>query len=252
MSKYKISIVSYSNTIPMVYGIENSSQLLKSIELFKDVPSECARKLCDGEVDLALMPVAMIPQIQNHQIITDFCIGAVSTVLSVELLSDCPIADIKRIFIDPDSRSSNMLTRLLCEKYWHINPEFCKRVSHTQFELKSGEAAVFIGDYAITATANYKFDLADEWIAYTSMPFVFACWVSNRALEKSFIDDLNQALMMGIQQVDLAIEATHKTFTFDIKSYLTKNINYHLDDVKRRALDLFLDYASTHNSLLNI
>jgi hypothetical protein len=53
LKKIKISAVSYLNTLPFIYGMEQNLELLEQIELSKDIPSECARKLIEGEVDLA-------------------------------------------------------------------------------------------------------------------------------------------------------------------------------------------------------
>ena len=53
----KISAVSYLNTKPFLYGIFKSG-LEQEVDLQLDIPSECARKLTSGEVDMALLPVA--------------------------------------------------------------------------------------------------------------------------------------------------------------------------------------------------
>ena len=69
MVKYKISTVSYLNTIPFIYGLKNSP-IFGQIELSLDFPALCADKLIRGEVDIALVPVAVIPQLENAYIIS--------------------------------------------------------------------------------------------------------------------------------------------------------------------------------------
>ena len=56
-----ISVVSYINSIPFVYGLEKLNQ--QGIIISKDIPSECATKLIDGRVDIGLIPVAMISKV---------------------------------------------------------------------------------------------------------------------------------------------------------------------------------------------
>ncbi|MCB0410405.1 MAG: hypothetical protein KDD29_09315, partial [Flavobacteriales bacterium] len=73
--KIKVSLVSYLNAIPFLYGIKNS-KIQEEIELHLDIPSDCAKKLIYNEVDLGLVPVAIIPQLKEHYIISDYCIGA--------------------------------------------------------------------------------------------------------------------------------------------------------------------------------
>ena len=65
-----ISAVRYLNTLPFIYGIENST-LYKEIELSLDFPAVCANKLLQGDVDLALVPTACIEDIKTHKIISD-------------------------------------------------------------------------------------------------------------------------------------------------------------------------------------
>ena len=55
----KISAVSYLNTKPFLHGLRKSAD--NDLEISVDIPSECARKVIEGEVDLGLIPVAVIP-----------------------------------------------------------------------------------------------------------------------------------------------------------------------------------------------
>ena len=71
MKKIKISAVSYLNTKPFVYGLVNSA-LIDQIDLSLDMPSLCASKLKDDSVDIGLVPVAVIPEINGANIITDY------------------------------------------------------------------------------------------------------------------------------------------------------------------------------------
>ena len=73
---------------------------LEKVELSRDIPSECARKLIAGEVDLGLVPVAVIPEVNNAQIISDYCIGAEGKVHSVLLLSETPLEEIEKVYLD--------------------------------------------------------------------------------------------------------------------------------------------------------
>ena len=51
MNKIKISAVSYTNTKPFIYGIERS-EVKEQIDLSLDIPSDCAAKLIDNQVDI--------------------------------------------------------------------------------------------------------------------------------------------------------------------------------------------------------
>src|SRR4051812_36736309 len=123
MDKIKISIVSYLNSKPFVYGIEHSD-LLNEIDLQQDIPSVCAQKLIDGKVDIGLIPVAVLPLLKEKYIISDYCIGAVGKVASVMLYSDVPLDRISSVLLDYQSRTSVTLVKVLAKNFWKISPEW--------------------------------------------------------------------------------------------------------------------------------
>src|SRR4051812_30744932 len=96
---------------------------MKLIELSMDYPAKIAQQLIDGEVDVALVPVAIIPKLKEYHIISDYCIGAEGPVASVCLFSEVPLHDIKRIFLDYQSRSSVALLKLLIREHWKLDVE---------------------------------------------------------------------------------------------------------------------------------
>ena len=58
----------------------------EEIVLTTDYPSRIAQKLLDDEIDIGLVPVAIIPRMKEAHIATDFCIGSNGPVASVCLL----------------------------------------------------------------------------------------------------------------------------------------------------------------------
>ena len=75
LNKVKISIVNYTNTLPFKWALKRS-ELFQRIDLQEDIPSICAQKLKYKQVDLALVPVALLRELPGYCIETDFCIVA--------------------------------------------------------------------------------------------------------------------------------------------------------------------------------
>ena len=123
MRKIKVTAVSYLNTKPLLYGIFKSD-IQEQIELKLDIPSECARKLRDGEVDMGLVPVAVIPELGDPRVISDYCIGTVGPVKTVAIYADKPIDQLTGIYLDHHSRTSVELAKLLLREYWKVQPEY--------------------------------------------------------------------------------------------------------------------------------
>ena len=76
------------------------------------------------------------------------------------------------------------------------------------------------------------------------MPFVFACWVSNKELDKAFIKLFEDALKFGLTNKETAIDSLAGNQNEDLVRYVDSVIRYNLDEKKREAMKLFLDWMS--------
>lgn len=243
--KIKISVVSYLNTLPFIYGIENDSVLMKQIELQKDIPSACADKLIHNEVDIGLIPVAEISKLKNPHIISNYCLGAVGKVDTVSLFSHVPIENVRTILLDYQSRTSVKLTKLLAKEYFKINPEFVNAEAGYEDNVDNQSAALIIGDrvFKYQNKFEYVYDLSEIWMKFTSYPFVFAAWVSNKKTDDAFIKDFNNALKFGLTNIYNVIEKykiENQKSKIDIEKYLTRSISFTLDSEKRKGMQFFL------------
>ena len=252
--KIKVSAVSYLNTLPFIFGI-NNSEVVNDIKLSLDIPSDCGMKLLSGEVDLGLVPVAILPQLKEYHIISDYCIGAEGKVDSVALYSDVPLDEIDSVYLDYQSKTSVNLVKVLADKYWKIAPKWVDSTVGFEDEISGNTAGVIIGDrtFNLSKTYQYKYDLAEEWFRFTGLPFVFACWVSNKKLSASFITKFNAALRIGVTNIDEVILGYNENDISNdmLKRYLTKNISYFLDDNKQKAIKEFLSHIGTEEVLIS-
>jgi chorismate dehydratase len=239
----KISAVSYLNTIPFIHGLKQS-ELIKTIDLQLDYPSICADKLINGTVDLALVPVAVIPKLKEAYIISDYCIGANGAVDTVCLYSDVPIEEIENIALDYQSRTSVALLKILLKEYWQLNPELKKANVGFEENIKGNHAALVIGDraFALNTKHPYIYDLSAIWKKMTGLPFVFAAWVANTKLTKDFIVSFNKALEKGLSNIDkaLALDGDSYPNCENPEDYLNNKISYNLDIEKQKGMELFL------------
>jgi chorismate dehydratase len=246
MGKIKISAVKYANTYPFIYGLTESGFENKII-LETDHPADCATKLISGKVDIGLVPVAALPLVKEYQILSDYCIGAKGNVRTVLLLSNCAFEDIRNIYLDYRSRSSINLTKVLAKNFW--NREFNWINTSKSFDFRNiglNEAIVLIGDqcFEYENSFRYKIDLAMEWRKFSGLPFVFACWTANKIMEVEFVEEFNNALRLGVENIDAVVEKFGETGTITgivLKNYLTENIDFNLDDEKKQGLKLFLE-----------
>lgn len=242
-TKIKVAAVSYLNTKPLLYGFQHSP-ILDKIELTVDYPSKIGQQLIDDEVDVGLIPVALIPKLPEYHIISDYCIGAEGPVASVCMFSDVPVEEITSVYLDYQSRSSVALVRYLLKHYWKISPALLRAEPGYENNIKETVAGVVIGDRALQQRPRNKFiyDLAEAWIAHTGLPMVFAAWISNKPLPRDLVVQFNEATGKGTQGQGLqkVIAETRCDF-FDLDAYFTKHISYGLSAAKRKGLKKFLE-----------
>ena len=243
MKKIRISAVSYTNTKPFLYGLQHAD-IIDKIALSLDMPSDCAQKLIDDKVDIGLIPVAATLSLPQWEIVSAYCIGAVGAVNSVFIFSNCEVHDIKRIQLDPQSRSSNNLARVLLKNFWKVQPELIKDAVDYSLSTDPQTAFVQIGDRTFGKKNNYKYvyDLAEEWQKFTGLPFVFAAWIANKPIPADFITEFDKALKYGLAHRQELLKELPQHPNFDLEDYLMHKLDFELTEDKKKALYLFLDY----------
>jgi chorismate dehydratase len=238
----RLSAVSYLNTKPFLHGLELAK--MPDAQISVDTPSECARKLMANEVDLGLIPVAVIPSLKESHILPRYCIGADGPVESVKLYSHVPLEEIKTVLLDYQSRTSVTLVRVLARESWKISPEWKSAGEGFENNIGGNTAGVIIGDRTFTLNGKfpYEYDLAEEWKKMTGLPFVFACWVSNKQLTLDFTLRFLFAMELGLTHISEVIsKESAKYFPFNVENYLLKSLKLRLDGRAEQGLGMFLE-----------
>ncbi len=236
----KIAAVSYLNTIPFVYGIEHAHLLRAGLLLAP--PSHNVAAYLSGEADIALIPSGAIADLSDAEIVTSYCLGARKPVRTVMVMSDSPIEHVGRIYLDAHSRTSVLLTRILCEELWHIAPQFVAMEDYAVVETPAeGDAFLLIGDKVFDHEGRFAFnyDLSQCWTELTGLPFVFAVWVARKGVEDEVIGALEGSLRYGVAHIPEAIRSYGHGNKPYAKQYLTENLDFVFDIQKRKALSLF-------------
>lgn len=239
--KIRVGAVSYLNTKPLLYGIKNSP-IIEEISLIEEYPARIADKLLQDEIDIGLVPVAIIPEMKEFHICTDYCIGSNGSVASVCLFSEVPLDQISTVILDYQSRTSVLLAEILFEKYWKQKPVFVQADHDFIDQIGGTTAAVLIGDRALIqrSVSAYVYDLGEAWKALTGLPFVFAAWISNKKLDSLWIGRFEEANAYGVRNIPQVLEQITDVF-FDFEKYYTRYLSYNLDAEKRKGLNLFLE-----------
>lgn len=226
----RIGAVSYLNVRPLVAGLDRDPD----VALRFDVPSVCARLLNEGAIDLGMVPSITWLDRPGDRIVPGVCIGSEGPVASVALFTRRDMTDVRTVALDASSRTSAALVRILCRRYFSIDPVFLTQPPDVSAMLARADAALLIGDPALfldhRGLGLQKFDLGALWTGMTGLPFVWAFWSGREtAASPATVKRLQAAAAEGTVDLD-AIASAYCRDTPGrepiARQYLRENMRY--------------------------
>jgi chorismate dehydratase len=245
----RLGAVSYLNTGPLVYGLEQQTD---RFHVRFDVPSRCAELLHQDQVDVGLIPSIEYLSGDDYLIVPGVGIASDGAVASVALFSRMPIGDISSIALDLGSRTSVALLKVLCARWFDIEPAFTPMAPDMSEMLERCDAALIIGDNALFAEhaslGLKKTDLAEEWVGMTGLPFVFAFWAGRPGLvTPDDVAALNAARDRGVSEPERVAERYFPGEAEKVRrgaEYLRENVKYALGEREQSGLRMFYTLAA--------
>ncbi|WP_255462455.1 menaquinone biosynthesis protein [Granulicella sp. WH15] len=262
----RVAAISFLNPAPLMYSFEHTQQLAGRYTLEYMVPSQCAANLLAGRADLGLIPIAALtPELA---IVPGCVIASLDHVRSILLIVKAPhtLATVKTMAADTASRSSVAYSQVLFRHFFGTDPAVIPTPADVAAMLAQADSALVIGDAALLALENREviesavgpctwLDVAHEWRSLTGLPWVAAVWAVRPeavADPARLVADLNRSRELGMEHIDAIVEAWTPRIALSatsIRSYLTENIHYTLDDECAQAIQLFRRLAAETGTL---
>jgi chorismate dehydratase len=255
--RQRVAAIGFLNPAPLMWDFEHpplSAPLALRYQIDRMSPSECAARLASGAADIGLIPIAALATTPGLRILPGCTIASKGRVRSLLLVrrASQPLAALRTVAADTASRTTLAYTRILFHKWGNPAVPFLPMAAELDAMLQRADAAILIGDpalFALEERANrfertgehlVYHDLAEEWRTLTGLPFVSAVWAAapkNEAhpsfFDESVAQDFIQSRDHGLQNMDaLVIEWSTRVPIPEetIRSYLTANIHYVLDE----------------------
>lgn len=243
----RVGAVSYLNSKPLIEDLED---LAEDAELMLDYPSLLADDLAEGRIDVGLIPSIEVIRSPDYEVISNACVATQGPVLSVKMYSRVPLGEIKRLALDMGSRTSATLVRIMLAEQYGVYPEVEPLPIEQTIEATEADAILLIGDRAIH-TPDAKFvatwDLGEEWLRWTGLPFVFAMWAVRRDQETGTLDAaLCQARDKGVSMLHEIAAREAPKLGIDVvvaENYLKNNLSFYLGPAECSGLRLFQELA---------
>jgi chorismate dehydratase len=261
--KLRIAAIRFLNPAPLMWDFEHpplDTELASRYSIDWMLPSECADRLATGAADLGLVPIAALATVPGLRVLPGCTIASKGKVRSLLLVRRAAqgLKALRSVAADTASRTTIAYARILFNKWGNADVAFMPMAADLDAMLERADAAIVIGDPALMALEERHnqfertgeelvyHDLAEEWFKLTGLPFVSAIWslsastlpgdlppLRRRGADESIAADLIQSRDHGLAHIDaLAEEWSQKIALSEqtIRSYLTENIHYVLDE----------------------
>ena len=261
----RMGIVPYLNMQPLVHGIHEAFDAAggPSVQLHAAPPSQLARLLEEGSLDLGMVPIASFFQNPQWSVLPGSMIGSRGAVRSVLLLGHGPIESWKCLRPDAQSMTSNLLAQILLRRRFGLDLTLGEPIEDDDAPadaIGAGEALVLIGSRALRWRNGFDhvepttvLDLGEAWTEWTGLPFVYAVWAMRPDLGAAVdLDDLARRLeelkRRNLDRLDDIVrnwpDLDHDRLTpAEATRYLSENVQYDLDESAWAGLERFRDEA---------
>ena len=225
------------------------ASLARRYQIDRMSPSECAARLAAGTADIGLIPIAALATTPGLRILPGCTIASKHRVRSLLLVrrANQPLADLRSVAADMASRATLAYTRIMFNTWGNAGVPYVPMAADLDAMLDHTDAAILIGDPALMALEERAnrfertgeelvyHDLAEEWRKITGLPFVSAVWgiSSNFPFDEQISKDFIRSRDHGLENIDALVAQWSRQIPLSegtIRSYLTTNIHYILDE----------------------
>ncbi len=257
----RVGRIDYANCTPLFMQLESALPAIDA-EVVHGVPAELNDLLARGKIDLCISSsIEFCRHAAEYLILPGNCIGSCGAVKSVLLLTDRPAEQLggAQLLVSSESATSVVLLQILLAERWGLSGCTVERSSLPVSEaLQQAPGLLLIGDKALqaaaAASAPYCYDLGEEWLRLTGLPFVYALWLLNRHSGSGKEDAVRQFCRLLAQARDrivpdaelLAARAPEAGWigAASLADYWRNAITYTLDDQHLAGLSCYYTLAA--------
>jgi predicted solute-binding protein len=254
-SKPHLGAVSYLNTVPLVWGMLHGPQR-DEVQLTFSLPSACAERVQNKEIDVGLVPVAEIAR-QGLEIVPGVGIACLGAVRSILLFSRVPWKNVRHLAVDRGSKTSVELARIILRERFGVEPAIVPEAPEIDRMLSDRDAALIIGDPALRLNPEKLpfecLDLGAEWLRLTNHPMVFAAWAGKLEFSVARLSAITRgSYEFGKAHLDEIVAGEHEKRRISrelAEQYLRQHIRFDLGPREQLGLEAFLELADLKSPL---
>jgi chorismate dehydratase len=255
----RYALISFLNARPLWWGLTHHPRADDSFVFAS--PARCADLVAGGRASLALVPAIELARIPDAVALPDICIASKTEVRSVLLVSRKPFEEIRSVALDPSSRTSVALARILLGE--RLGSDVYEAIKFDSVEpsgllgFEGHDAAVVIGDRALQLSrelprgVTFRYDLVSEWHSLYREPFVFALWAGRRPVVEAELagkpmdvlpDQLRESRAFGLASLDVIAREASEELALpyaELVEYFELALHYDFGHEEQAALERF-------------
>jgi chorismate dehydratase len=156
-SRPRVGHIQFLNCLPIYWGLVHSGGLL-DVELTKDTPDRLNDMLIEGALDIG--PISLVEYLRHADdlvLLPNLAVGSDGPVLSVNLVSERPLAELdgRPVALGSQSRTGVLLAQMWLASVHGVRPDYFTCPLDLTAMLLEADAAVLIGDAALRATYDF-------------------------------------------------------------------------------------------------
>lgn len=262
----RVGHIQFLNCLPLYWGLVRSGALL-DVELTKDTPDHLNDALVRGDLDIG--PISLVEYLRHADdllLLPDLAVGSDGPVLSVNLVSQVPLAglDGQRVALGSTSRTSVLLAQLLLAERVGVAPTYFTCPPDLGAMMQEAAAGVLIGDAALRATYEAPArglqvtDLGAAWREWSGLPMVFAVWAARRdfaeahpGLVKEVHEGFVRSRDLSLQRVEEVAAGAARWEPFDAATLATyfRTLDFSLGERQVAGLRAFAALAAARGAV---
>ncbi|HEX2771472.1 MAG TPA: menaquinone biosynthesis protein, partial [Micromonosporaceae bacterium] len=257
----RVGHIQFLNCLPIYWGLMRSGALI-DVDLHKDTPDRLNAALVAGDLDIG--PISLVEYLRHADdllLLPDLAVGSDGPVLSVNVVSTRPLADLDtaKVALGSTSRTGVLLAQMLLADRYGVHPEYFGCPPDLTQMLIEADAGVLIGDAALRALYEAPrrglavTDLGQAWREWAGLPMVFAVWAVRKdfaAAHPGLVKEMHEAFLRSrdlcLAELDEVAVAAARWEPFDaatLASYF-RALDFSLGDRQIAGLREFARWAA--------
>jgi chorismate dehydratase len=243
----RVGQIPYLNLEPFFFGLPAAGGT--GVELHPMPPRAMGQLAAQGDLDAGAFSLMDSVRLEERfEPLGDFCLACGGEVRSVLFFARRPIEEMAgaTVAVTGETATSVVLLKLLLARRYGL-----RDVRYVDLGGKEAtDGCLLIGDGALRHRHGvdglpHRYDLAQEWAAWQSLPFVFARWMVRAAADRDEKAALREALAQRLRANLASLDAIGRVrrdlgmTVSEIKTYL-EGFTFELGERERRGMETFL------------